>query len=198
MTTYRYTKEYINEMIFEACLTQYKKDNPEPFKIVERAGYLTEKYDGRWIIYNPQTQKRVSVIQEHRVWDSSYKHYINQPYIAYDTGKGKAYWTIKDGKEVTMFDFVSYLDKPKNKYNWNNPISKYKNAKDEINRRKMWIKYKQDEIDKAKEKIKKWLDRIQYNTKEMEKDEVELNKIRKEIGLLDLYERRKNNEPSNS
>ena len=176
MKDWRISKETVNKRIIEVCKNQYKKDAKDAHEIVELAGYKIEKYEGRYIVLNPKTGKRVSLLGYSAKTENRRK-----PCVAYDTGKGIK---VFNWNEEPKFDFVAYLDKPWNReYYRNIPESEYKRARANIKSQKNWIEYRKKEVEKTRKDIEDKIANLEHVNRELQKAKDELENIRKKYGL---------------
>lgn len=167
-----YTEEEIKIAFYDVMYHQYKKDcnNPLSHEIIKNLGYKIEKYDGRYIIENIKTGKRISIVTKYK-----------KPYVEYDTGKGRCYF---EWGEIPNFDYINYLEKPFNKeYRREIITSKYRGIRNELSYHKRWLNYKKDEVEKAKKAIQKAIENLEYQINELNKEKNSINNIRKEYGL---------------
>ena len=168
------TNAELNKIIVKVMSTQFKKDAKEAHTAVEAAGYQIEKYNGSFMIINPETGRTV---------------YIQYPKCGYGRAKifGDYRWKKSMEWKDEKFDFVGFLNKPINeawhKAQWStvfNPVmekySKLKSAR--------WnVQYHESEIEKIEKEMKKLQERLMYHAVQKDKDLQNLANVKRELGI---------------
>ena len=172
MNQTQYTKEQINKAIFEVISTQFKKDAKDSHRIVEESGYDIYKMDGAFHVRNRETGKSIY---------ARYNDYFTKILI-YNYNKTASY---KIGE--VKFDFVNYLEKPKNTA-WNEirygTSNRFRSQADALHHAKWDIDYHKERIAKIQGQIKSLQSDLIYQAKEQAKAEEHLRTLRKELHLV--------------
>lgn len=164
----------LNEAIYMVLTTQYKKDAREAHKIVESAGYIINKNNGYFEVYNPKLNKRVHITRNFY----SYRHHCGMLNV----------WCGIKACEMTYeklekVDFVGMLNTPRNEEYYRELKWKTinRNRREELISCKWNIKYYGDAIDDIKHKIesaqKELIFAVERKTKAIQK----LEKIKETI-----------------
>lgn len=169
-------KQRLNEAIVDVITHQYKKDCPEAHSLVTSWGLKIFKYDGRFEVFNPETQKSAQV--------SHSGYYID---LSHNMGK-----PIKLERKHKI-DYVSFLNTPVNrdKYEDDFVYSKYGQARRDLRDAKQKVKYNQEALDDAQKEFDKKLAElkrryewnIKYHSERLVTEKRRVADIRKEFNL---------------
>ena len=170
----------LNAAIRTALMVQFKKDAPEAFNIIKKAGYEVYKYGGDWAIKNPTTKRFLYL----RV---GYKNITVCGYIAKER-------SFKNKEDLEKFDFVNCLNTSYNDtwnkiqqynanltYGWikSNAYQKY----DLIKQTQHFIKYYQERIDKVQKEIQDLQKELMRYAVCLADEKKNLENTRKDLGL---------------
>lgn len=174
-------REKLNAAIGIVVTSKFKKDAPEAFAVVAKAGYECFKNgSSEWEIYNPATKRRIWLTTARRGWGSDVR-IIHGMYC-----NNVANFDTEDAA-ISKFDFVGCLDKPLNTEYYRctrldgkkTAVEKY----DELKfKKRMMLSYDED-LTKIAEKIKKLQDELVRAACRRESYSRELADLRKELGL---------------
>ena len=157
----------INEAIFTVLTTQFKKDAPEAFKMVESLpGCRVDKYQGSFDIRNTETNRWISGRQ---VGWRGYYICLNNTKIEEENAK--------------KIDFYGFLFCERKRYYEpyieSEAIKKYK----ELKSKKWSVDYAIRDLEETRKKIARLQSDLERYVLSKYKREEELEKYRKEIGL---------------
>ena len=163
----------LRQAIFKVLTTQFKKDMGGADKIVEDAGYLVRKGQGRYEVYNPKTQRCLYITGDVYM----YVHYswYCKNYVFYYA-------------EECKFDFVGALNKPFNK-EWYDILDHRYDTKptrkkyEELAWAKKRIEWRQEDIKKAKEAIQKAQEELIRCVRWEADAKADLKEARRKLGL---------------
>lgn len=168
----------INEAIAKVMTTQFKKDMGEALEIVKTAGFQVEKWNGEWMVRNPETNRTVVINSNgYRVW------------IEYGSVK-----TLKKEINVrklyeTKFDFEGCLRKPLNRdwyyleYERRNDRSATKVKYDNLDWKKKTLKWRREDVEKTKKKIEELQRELFREMQSVVEAEKDLERIRRDLKL---------------
>lgn len=175
-----------NEMILRVLQARNKKDDREAFDYVEKVlGFKTYKEDGFTIINGEKSLYLRQCYRSENDFIRTYK-------------EGGCYEKHIRRERFDRFDFVNYLKTPRNKayrevidderwYGKGYIPSKYKTAIKEISDYKRYTEYRKKNIEEEKEclnrAVESYTRKIKEHTEAMYRYQIELDKIRKEVGL---------------
>ena len=157
----------LNNAIYLVLITQYKKNAPEAFKMVEDAGYKITKYDGCFWVENVATRRQL---------------YVNDRGYVRD---------LKKNKISHKFDFVGFLNKPLNTEYYRTPAGECERTakRCRLSGAKFSVWRCERDIEKAKATIFSAENDLIKAVKEREKYMNGLREIRKQLGLKDKGDR---------
>ena len=163
----------LTEAIYKVITTRFKKDMGEAKKIVRGAGYIIEKdyCNNGFSVYNPTTGRRVSARLRY-----------GEVTITRDYGYQNKRYKIGECK----FDFVSFLNKPRNtEYREMCNISK-RPTKEKYRRlsdAKYSITWRKRDIENTKKEIAKLQESLLTASRYLYESEARANNVRRELGL---------------
>jgi len=171
-------KTALNAAIWTVLTATYKKDHPEAFAIVERAGYGITKYDGCWRIHNAETNRTV---------------YISRRYYGYLI-RGTAHTKDvckKDFDDTRKVDYVGILNKPynrvwidlENKRYWHPNTNPTKDKYARIRSEKNSLEINAQEIERTKAQIATMQAHLIWLGEQKARHEINLAQARREYGL---------------
>lgn len=166
-------KDNINEAIFTVLTTQYKKDAQDAFNLVKEAGYKYFKEGGRFEVYNPETERRIWVVE-------------NRWGISVHTGMYMRQVTrFKHEADMKVMDFVNCLEKPENTEFYRvvpegKAVEVYE-SKIKMPRR-MVNSYEED-IKSYREHIEKLQQKIIYAAQRKAEYEMKIREAKRELGI---------------
>jgi len=169
----------INEAIAKVMATRFKKDMGEDLEIVKEAGFQVEKWDGEWMIRNPETNRTVVIKSNgYRAW------------IEYGSVK-----TLRKEVNVrklyeTKFDFEGCLRKPLNRdWYYLEDARRYdgrsatKVKYDNLDWKKKTLKWRREDVEKTKKKIEELQRELFREMQSVVEAEKELERVRKDLKL---------------
>lgn len=171
----------INEAIAKVMTTQFKKDMGEALEIVKTAGFQVEKWDGEWMVRNPETNRTV-VIKS-----NNYRAWIE--YGSVRTLRKEV--NIRKGLDLdeVRFDFEGCLRKPLNRdwYYLENERRNNRSATmvkyDNLDWKKKALKWRREDVEKTKQKIEALQRELFVEMRNVINAEQELEKLRKDLKL---------------
>lgn len=172
----------LNNAIFNVLYYQFKKDCKVSHDIVEQAGYKISKFNGHFNIKNEATDRCVWI--EHGSYTSYIKRFSNSNKDVRIEG-----YTFS----CTKFDFVGYLEKPRNEVWWDIINSDYYGLgrrgtgywkRERLRTAKNSVKYRKEDIEKIKGQIAKLQEALEKEIRYEIEAEYKLEEVRKELGLV--------------
>lgn len=175
--------ETINEAIYEAITTKYKKDAQRAHRIVESEGYEIYKNGGEYVVRNSETGKHICG----RIFPIDHGHIMrdkdgNHRYVHFDRAR----------HYTRNMNIVAYLDKPYNRA-WHNVLDRTradqtgKAVFDKyfgyFNMRDRQLGYEKS-IQQEKERITQSLERIEMLTRLQAEGKRDLEAYKKKLGLI--------------
>lgn len=170
----------INEAIATVMKTQFKKDMGEALEIVTGAGFKVEKWNGEWMIRNPETNRTVVINSNgYRTW------------IEY----GSVKTLKKEIREIRnlqffKFDFEGCLRKPLNRdwyYLEQDKGYGYRSATkikyDNLEWKKNTLRWRKEEVERTKKKIEELQRSLFSEMQDVIKAEMDLEKCRRDLKL---------------
>ena len=162
----------LNEAIYEVLTSNYKKDAPAAFKMVQNNGYDVYKSGKSWVVRNHKTYKIVCL----DVPSGDWTFYWGRNHKSIDPR-----WWRNKGREI---NFVRCLDTPTNNYKCDNNGSKALVKHYEIKCQRNYVKWEQDKIDDIQSQISRLQSELVYHVDKKAREEEQLKKLRKDAGLI--------------
>lgn len=166
----------INEAILKVITSQFKKDEPEAFKTVEKAGYRVYKVDGHFVVKNGETGRYVTT-------NGHTPRYFGGGVYGYFVDRGWHYKQVAIAMGTRLkFDFVGCLEKPYPEYRRpvaRPTIEKYRKLQDA----KRSVNYADERIEELQKKIQRLTDELVSAAEYRNQREHNLAIVKREIGL---------------
>lgn len=167
----------LNQAIWTVITSKYKKDAPEAFKLVSSYGYEICKNGFGWEISS--SKRRIFTME---------RGYASNKHLVIVSGYYRTMERVVEYKEFdtmgSKFDFVNCLNTPINDiyYQPERPAKSISNYK-ELLSRKSSINYENHQIQEIKAQIDSLQKSLIHRVERKTKEEMDLAKFRKEIGL---------------
>ena len=183
-------KQELVDAINKVLFTQYKKDAKEAHELVASYDLEIDKYDGFYGVYNPETYKRLRLVETHG-WRGSWlkERHTNKPLTNEEINAHKL-----------NIDVINYLCTPINtawheaqelNCDWGykgyhpsqNRYGTLSDARWNVKYHKKNVEDTKKEIDKLLNDVKNLQARLLRETESVYKYEAKLREVRKELGL---------------